>query len=176
MATASDRSASPTSEMWDLISAPFTTCSISPKSTVSSLCLADPKPSVKSDQQAARAKTTMGLPTIAPQPASGSNTTKMAATQDALPAKATTAISSEDWDLIVQHFASSSISPESAVPSLDLPQRAARAKTMMDLPTGKAFESEQRAPRARAKTMTDLATTKAISSEEWDLIVQAFGR
>jgi len=125
MATASDRSASPTSEMWDLISAPFTTCSISPKSTVSSLCLADPKPSVKSDQQAARAKTTMGLPTIAPQPTSGSSTTKM-------------------------------------------------AKTMTDLPTVKAFESEQRAPWA--KTMTDLATTQAISSDDWELIAQAFSR
>eukprot|EP00425_Heterocapsa_triquetra_P044020 CAMPEP_0195071272 /NCGR_PEP_ID=MMETSP0448-20130528/15130_1 /TAXON_ID=66468 /ORGANISM="Heterocapsa triquestra, Strain CCMP 448" /LENGTH=55 /DNA_ID=CAMNT_0040103103 /DNA_START=9 /DNA_END=173 /DNA_ORIENTATION=+ len=46
------------------------------------------------------------------------------------------AISSDDWDLIAQAFASSSI-PKSAVTSMDLPdpKSAARAKTMTDLPT-----------------------------------------
>eukprot|EP00425_Heterocapsa_triquetra_P037281 CAMPEP_0195069534 /NCGR_PEP_ID=MMETSP0448-20130528/13817_1 /TAXON_ID=66468 /ORGANISM="Heterocapsa triquestra, Strain CCMP 448" /LENGTH=42 /DNA_ID= /DNA_START= /DNA_END= /DNA_ORIENTATION= len=42
----------------------------------------------------------MGVPTVAPQQAAAPRTTKKAATCHAIPASATKAITSDEWDLI----------------------------------------------------------------------------
>eukprot|EP00425_Heterocapsa_triquetra_P001635 CAMPEP_0195062292 /NCGR_PEP_ID=MMETSP0448-20130528/8945_1 /TAXON_ID=66468 /ORGANISM="Heterocapsa triquestra, Strain CCMP 448" /LENGTH=524 /DNA_ID=CAMNT_0040092955 /DNA_START=70 /DNA_END=1645 /DNA_ORIENTATION=- len=114
-ASASPLPAPLTSAEWDLVAQAFASSSVSPRRAEASSPpdLVDPKLSLKPHAR------TMDVPFLAARKAAAPSTTRMAHTLPAVPATEMKAMTRDEWELITQAFASSSVSPKSAASTLD---------------------------------------------------------